>query len=123
RAAAGNYALSTTTATATAAITAATVTPTVAVGNKPYDGLVSATLTSCTLSGVIGADVVSCSGGTAAFATGTVGAGKTVTVSGLEMSGAAWSKYAQCTTTATTTAEIRAATVTPTVTVGNKPSG
>src|SRR5207247_5744889 len=79
-AAAGNYTLSATTATTTAAITTATVTPTVTVGNKPYDGLASATLTGCTLAGVVGGDVVSCTGGTAAFATPSAGAGKTAEV-------------------------------------------
>ena len=37
-AAAGNYVLSTTTATTTAAITAVTVTPAVTAANKVYDG-------------------------------------------------------------------------------------
>src|SRR5206468_3747598 len=112
--------LSTTTATATAAITAATVTPTVTVGNKPYDGLVNATLTSCTLAGVVGGDVVSCTGGTATFATASVGADKIVTMIGLTLAGAAAGDYALSTTTATATAAITAATVTPSVTVGNK---
>ena len=43
-AAAGNYTLSTTTATTTADITAATLTPTVTVANKAYDGTTSATI-------------------------------------------------------------------------------
>src|SRR5207247_1772119 len=107
-AAAGTYALATTTATA------ATVTPSVTVGNKPYDGLASATLTGCTLAGVVGGDVVTCSGGIATFATASVGVGKTVTVSGLTLTGAAAGNYALSATTATTTARITAVTVTPT---------
>ena len=83
------------------------MTPTVTAANKAYDGTVSATLTSCTLTGVIGGDVVTCTG-TAAFATASVGAGKTVTVSGLTLSGAAAGNYALASTTATTTAAITA---------------
>src|SRR5207249_9730040 len=68
-----NYTLGSTTATATASITVATVTAAVTAANKPYDNTTSATLTSCTLTGVIGGDVVSCTGTTAAFASATVG--------------------------------------------------
>jgi len=114
-AAAGNYALSTATATTTAAIIARTVTPSVTVANKVYDGTTSATLTSCTLSGVVGGEMVSCTGGTATFATASVGTGKTVTVSGLMLTGATAGNYVLSTTTATTTAAITAGTVTPTV--------
>ena len=95
------------------------MTPTVTAANKPYDGTTSATLTSCTLSGVLGGDVVTCTG-TAAFATASVGAGKTVTVSGLTLSGAAAGNYTLATTTATTTAAITALTVTPTVAAGSQ---
>ena len=49
-------------------------------GEQDYDGTMSATLTSCTLSGVVGGDVVTCTGGAASFATAGVGMGKTVTV-------------------------------------------
>ena len=86
-------ALSATTATTTAAITALTVTPSIVVANKVYDGTAGATVTSCTLSGVLGGDVVSCTG-TAAFDSAAVGTGKTVTVSGLALSGAAAGNYA-----------------------------
>ena len=57
-AAAGNYVLASTTATTTAAITALTVTPAVTAANKVYDGTTSATLTSCTVTGALGGDVV-----------------------------------------------------------------
>ena len=76
-AAAGNYALSSTTATTTADITALTVTATVTAANKVYDGTTAATLTSCALTGALGPDV-DCVG-TAAFDTAAVGTGKTVT--------------------------------------------
>ena len=75
---------------------------------------------SCTLTGVVGSDVVTLHGGTATFDTASVGTGKTVTVSGLTLSGAAAGNYTLSTTTATTTADITAATLTPTVTAANK---
>ena len=89
------------------------------MASKPYDGTMSATLTSCTLTGLVGGDVVTCTG-TAAFDTASVGASKTVTVSGLTLTGAAASNYTLASTTATTTATITALTVTPAVTVANK---
>jgi len=52
------------------------------------------------------ADVVSCSTGTAAFDTASVGTGKTVTVTGLTLSGAAAGNYTLASSTATTTATI-----------------
>ena len=58
---------------------------------------------------MLGGDVVSCTG-TAAFATATVGTGKTVTVSGLTLTGADAGNYTLASTTATTTAAITAAT-------------
>ena len=58
--------LSSTTATTTAAITAATVTPAITAANKVYDGTTAATLTSCTVTGALGGDVVACAG-TATF--------------------------------------------------------
>ena len=58
---------------------------------------------------------MSCTG-TATFATASVGAGKTVTASGLTLTGAAAGNYTLSTTTATTTAAITAALLTPTVT-------
>ena len=49
-----------------------------------------------------------------------MGAGKTVTVSGLTLTGAAAGNYTLASTTATTTAAITAVTLTPTVTAANK---
>src|SRR5205814_1781830 len=117
-AAAGNYALSSTSATTTASITAATLTPAITAANKTYDGTSSATI-SCTLTGVVGADVVTCAG-TSSFASAAVGAGKTVTSSDLTLSGAAAGNYALSSTSASTTANISAATLTPAITGTNK---
>ena len=120
-AAAGNYVLSSTTATTTAAITAATVTPVVTAANKIYDGTTNATLTSCVVTGALAGDVVACTG-TASFATASIGTGKTVTVNGLMLTGAAAGQYALSSTTATTTATIREPDTTPPVVALTTPS-
>ena len=79
----------------------------------------SATLTTCTLTGVISGDVVTCSG-TATFDTPHVGTGKTVTVTGLTFSGATAGNYTLSSTTATTLASITGAVDT---TAPTAPSG
>ena len=71
------------------------------------------------MSGALGGDVVACAG-TATFDTASVGTGKTVTASGLTLTGAAAANYVLSSTTATTTAAITALTVTPVVTAANK---
>ena len=55
---------------------------------------------------MLGSDDVSLSGGTASFANKTVGTAKTVTVSGLSLSGIDAGNYQLASTTATTTANI-----------------
>src|SRR6185503_11126715 len=104
-----NYALSATTATTTASITAS---------NKTYDATAAAAI-SCTLSGVVGSDAVTCVG-TGSFDTAAVGTGKTVTSTNLGLGGAQAANYLLSTTTATTTANITAATLTPAITATNK---
>jgi len=63
--------------------------------NKVYDGTSTATLTGTpTLSGLVGADVVSISGTPSAnFSTATVGVGKAVTVTGYTITGAQAANY------------------------------
>ena len=117
---AGNYALSSASATTTANITAVVLTATVTAANKAYDGSPSATVTGCALNGVIGSDVVDCTWGAASFASATVGNGKPVTVTGLALSGAAAGNYALSSPTATTSANIATAVLTATVTAANK---
>jgi hypothetical protein len=58
-------------------------------------GRLSATVTNCTLSGVVAGDslTVSCTGGTAVVRDGECGSGKPVTVSGLGLTGAAAGNY------------------------------
>ena len=116
---AGNYSLASTIATTTATIAPVTVTPTVTAANKAYDGTTSATLTSCTVSGTIGTDAVGCAG-SAAFASASVGTGKTVVAAALTLTGAAAGNYVLTSTTATTTASITVSTVTATITAANK---
>src|SRR5207302_7764720 len=74
---------------------------------------------TCALTGIIGADVVTCAG-TATFDTPSVGTGKTVTVTGITLSGAAAGNYTLASTTATTTAAITAVPLTATVTTATK---
>src|SRR6185503_14044164 len=104
-AAAGNYVLSSTTATTSAEITQRTVTPSVTAADKTYDGTTNATLTGCTVAGAIGGDVVSCTG-TVAFESASVGTGKTVTVTGLALTGAHAANYVLSSTAVPTIAAI-----------------
>src|SRR5204863_1658201 len=104
---AANYTVNTTTS-ATADITAATVSASITAANKVYDGTTAATIATRSLSGVVGSDTVSLSGGTASFASKTVGAAKTVTATGLSLSGADAANYQLASTTASTTAAITA---------------
>ena len=88
----GNYTLATTSATTTANITQKVLTATgISASNKPYDGNTGATLytVGAVPVGVIGSESASIdpSSASASFDTSTVGVGKTVTVSGLALSG------------------------------------
>jgi hypothetical protein len=106
--------LSATSATVRVNLQPRTLTPGVTAADKIYDGTTAATLTGWSLTGVLGADGVSLTGGAAVFASKTVGTGKTVTATGLALTGAKASYYTLATTTATTTANINPAT--PTIT-------
>ncbi len=106
---AGNYSLSVTGApTATANITTKTVTPNITTANKVYDGSTTATISTRTLTGAVAGDDIALSGGTATFDTAAVGNNKTVTATGLTLSGTATTNYTLSSTTATTTADITA---------------
>ena len=106
---AGNYAIGD--QSTTASITAATVTlASMTADDKTYDGAVSATISSYgALSGVLGADVVNLdpSSASASFDNKNVGTGKTVTVSGLAITGAGALTYVIA-SSSTTTADISA---------------
>ena len=116
---AGDSSYDTSAGTASLTVSPKQVAPVVTAANKTYDRSTTATVTSCTVTGAVGGDVVACTG-TAAFDTALVGTGKTVTAIGLTLTGAAAGNYALATTTATTTAAITARTVTPVATAANK---
>jgi hypothetical protein len=86
-------------------IVSVSLTAVVVVADKTYDGTTSATITSCELSPVTAGVACDASGASAVFATTTAGAGKTVNVSGLALSGPAAGGFALA-PTATTTASI-----------------
>ncbi|GFO59790.1 hypothetical protein GMST_21150 [Geomonas silvestris] len=86
----------------------------ITANNKVYDGTRSATLNNgaVSLSGVVGGDAVSLSGtATGSFDTKNAGTGKTVSFSGLSLTGAAAGNYS-IGTTASTTADITPAPLT-----------
>ncbi len=103
-------------------VTPKSVTPSVTANNKTYDATTTATLSSQTLSGVFPADTanVSLSVGAATFSDKNVGNGKTVTATGLTLTGSAAGNYQLSSTTATTTADITAATLTGSFTANDK---
>jgi adhesin/invasin len=85
------------------------------VNDRTYDATTDATIAtnSLTLSGVVGAEVVTLDPPTAGFADKNVGTGKTVSLSGLTLSGADAGNYTVTATGApTTTAAITAKSVT-----------
>jgi hypothetical protein len=110
---AGNYLLASNTTSATANITAATVMPNVTVSDKTYDGTTASTITTRTLTGAIGDDDVTLTGGTATFADASVGTNKLVTVTGLTLAGTMAGNYQLSLTTATTHADIIAQVAAP----------
>ena len=108
---ANNYVLASSNATTTANITAATLTASGAsAANKTYDATTAATVTGGSLNGVISGDTVTLSQ-SGAFSDKNVGVGKTVTET-FGISGADAGNYVLASSTATTTADIAAATLT-----------
>jgi len=102
---------------ASVATTTANITPLDITGNftvtstKVYDGTTLANVTSRTLNGVIGADVVSLTGGVANYDTEHTGVAKTVTLTGYGLSGGDAINY-NLTSVATTSASITQRTLT-----------
>jgi hypothetical protein len=108
---------------ATGTITARPLTVSgVTAGNKEYDGTTAVTLNTGTaaLVGIVSGDTVSLNNGSAAavFADKNVGAGKTVTISGLTIGGADAGNYSL--TQPTTTANITAKNLTVTAVTDSK---
>ncbi len=108
----GNYTL--TQPTTTANITARSLTAAVTVANKVYSESTNATFTSATLAGVVPGDTVqySYASATATFDTDHVGIGKTVTTSGLVLTGADAANYSLTNPNPSTTADITPAPLT-----------
>jgi hypothetical protein len=97
------------------------VTPSITAANKPYDTTTTATITGSSLTGVESGDDVSLTIGAANFDTKDVGNGKTVTATGLNLTGANAGKYMLTSFTATTTANITPLVLTVTgITANNK---
>src|SRR5436309_12335711 len=116
---AGNYVLDSV-ATTVANITAKHITGSFTADNKEYDGNNSATVLARSLSGAIGGDVVSLTGGTATFDDKTVANGKTVTLTGASLTGTDAVNYALG-SVAATTANITSLHITGSFTAVNKP--
>jgi LPXTG-site transpeptidase (sortase) family protein len=108
---AGNYTLTNTTAATTASITSQILTVTATGVNKVYDGTTNATVTLS--DDRVPGDVIILSYTSATFDTKHVGTGKTVSVSGITVTGADAGNYAY-NITATTTADITARPITVT---------
>ncbi|MGK2742182.1 beta strand repeat-containing protein [Tepidicaulis sp. LMO-SS28] len=92
-------------------ITPKALTVNVSANDKVYDGTVTATGTIGALNGIVGSDDVTAAGsGTFTFANKNVGTGKSVSVSGLTLSGANASNYT-LSSTASSSASITPATL------------
>jgi hypothetical protein len=105
-----------TTATTTANITARTLAVNITATNKTYDATIAATVTYA--DNRVAGDIFTVSG-SATFSSKTVGTGKTVTASGITLSGTDAANYTPNTTT-TTTANITARSLAVTITATNK---
>ncbi len=115
---ASNYSLQNLTTTTTADITPTGLTISAMGVNKVYN---AATVASVNLSdNHLGSDVVILSYTTATFADKNVGAGKTVVVSGISISGADADNYSVQDTSTTTIADITAKALTGSITADNK---
>jgi uncharacterized repeat protein (TIGR03803 family) len=117
---AGDYSLSNPTETATANITPLSISGSVTASNKAYDGGTTATIASRTLTGVLGSDAVSLTGGTATFASPSAANGLTVTATGLSLTGAQAGDYSLSNPTETATANITPLGTSGSITVSSK---
>ena len=115
---AGNYNL-TGVGTTTASISKKDVSGGFTAADRQYDGTTAATVLTRSVTGRVGTEDVSLSGGTASFATPGVGSAKTVTLSGATLSGGDAGNY-NLTSVATATASIAPKQVTGSFTAQNK---
>lgn len=102
----------------------ATVTPSVAIASKTYDGTTAATITARSLAGIVGSDDVNLgNSGAATFASVNVGTGVSVSVTGLSLSGTTAGNYVLSSTSITTNADINSATLTYVATPASRAYG
>ncbi|KQQ33271.1 hypothetical protein ASF61_09235 [Duganella sp. Leaf126] len=103
---AANYTVATGTGVTTASIARAALTlNSISAGDKVYDGTLAASV-SGTVSGVIGQDAVSLTGASGVFADRNAGTGKTVQVSGFQLTGSDAGNYSLTSTGGLTQASI-----------------
>jgi hypothetical protein len=118
---AGNYVLSTTTATTTASITQITLTGHFTAQSREYNGNTAAFILTRTLTGnIITGDDVSLTGGTATFDDKNAGNGKTVTGVAFALSGTDKGNYELASSTLSTTADITERPITVTAKTDTK---
>jgi trimeric autotransporter adhesin len=115
---AGNYTLTSATATGTASITVKSLTFSVTASNKVYDGnaIATATLTDNKVTG----DDLTVSKTGATFNNKNIGSGKAVTLTGITLTGTDAGNYTLTSLTATGTASITVKSLTVSVTASNK---
>jgi len=104
----------------TISISQKSVTASITASNKVYDGATNAGIATRGLTGVTNSDVATLTGGVAAFADKVVANNKTITATGLTLSGSNAGNYVLVSSTATTTANITARALTVTATGVNK---
>jgi outer membrane protein OmpA-like peptidoglycan-associated protein/5-hydroxyisourate hydrolase-like protein (transthyretin family) len=117
---AGKYNLLNTTASTTANITPKPVTGSFTSANKIYDGTTDASATARSVAGTVTGEVVTLTGGTAAFADKNVGTDKTVTLTGAVLGGDDADNYTLSATPITTTADITEKPITVTAVTDTK---
>jgi filamentous hemagglutinin family protein len=94
----------------------------ITAGNKTYDGTIAATLNTANavFNGKFGSDMLSITGASGVFADKNAGTGKSVSISGITLSGESAANYELSNTTASTTADITAKAITVSATVLDK---
>ena len=117
---AGNYQLAATSGTTTAAISRKVVAASLSATDKVYDGTIAATGSATLTSGVIAGDTLGVGVGGSSFDTRDAGAGKTVTLTGLTLTGNDAGNYQLAATSGTTTAAILARTLSVSITALDK---
>src|SRR5207247_2030048 len=116
---AANYTFNAT-ATTTADITAKPAAATFTANNKVYDGNATASFLTRTIASKVNGDGLDFSASSLSFASKNVSTGKTVTASGIALTGTDKDNYALSSTTAANTADITARALTLSATGANK---